>query len=82
MAFPTKAVTLGLCGALLGLSGIWTANTGHPRYALAISLIAAATALAALAPHGPHRQPHAAPCSTSSTSHPRRRDGPAEATCQ
>ncbi len=48
MAFPTKAVTLGLCGALLGLCAIWTASTGHPRYALAISLIAAATALAAL----------------------------------
>ena len=48
MTFPSKAVTLALCGALLGLCAIWTANTGHPRYALAISLMAAATALAAL----------------------------------
>lgn len=48
MTFPTKAVTLALCGALLGLCAVWTANTRHPRYALAISLIAATTALAAL----------------------------------
>ena len=48
MTFPTKAVALALCGALLGLCAIWTASTGHPTYALTISLIAAATALAAL----------------------------------